>query len=199
MSYKDWVWPAPGNHTVTQEFGVSGHTGIDIGTDKGDDIVSVEEGEVIFSNEEGDYGNLVKVRHPDGIVTFYAHNDELRVKSGDKVKRGQVIAFSDSTGRSTGDHLHFEVRPNGGSPVDPAPYILDAEEGGGGDGGGDGGGGFEDIGDVFDSINWTSVLLVIGGIFAVLIGIIALTTDVSLRGAGMAVGESIGSALRSKS
>jgi hypothetical protein len=203
MSYGDWVWPAPGNHTITQEFGVpvgSGtHGGIDIGTDLDDDIVSVASGEVVFAGEDGAWGNAVRIRHADDIVTLYAHNHTINVDVGDKVHRAQVIAASDSTGNSTGDHLHFGVYPGGGSPVDPWPYISDAEEGSydGSDGGGGGGGGFGDIGDVLGSINWTSVLLVIGGVFAVLIGIVALTADVSLRGAGAAVGSSIGDALKS--
>ena len=68
------------------------------------------------------YGNLVLIRHDNGYVSAYAHNGELSVKRGEKVKRGQVIATSGQTGNVTSPQLHFELR-KGQSPVDPTPYL----------------------------------------------------------------------------
>jgi murein DD-endopeptidase MepM/ murein hydrolase activator NlpD len=68
------------------------------------------------------YGNLVLVRHDNGYVSAYAHNSEITVKRGDKVRRGQVIARSGQTGNVTSPQLHFEIR-RGSTPVDPIPFL----------------------------------------------------------------------------
>jgi murein DD-endopeptidase MepM/ murein hydrolase activator NlpD len=73
-------------------------------------------------NELKGYGNLVLVRHPDGWVSAYAHNSELKVKRGEPVKRGQVIATSGQTGNVQSPQLHFELR-KGSTPVDPMPHL----------------------------------------------------------------------------
>lgn len=118
------VWPCPSSYTVTSAYGMRKHpilrkykmhTGIDIGADKGSSIVAANKGTVIMAHydKSGGYGNMVVIDHGDGITTLYAHASKILVKVGDEVKVGQVIAKVGSTGLSTGNHLHFEVRVNG--------------------------------------------------------------------------------------
>lgn len=125
-------WPAPENEVITSKYGVrkdpitgksSMHLGIDIRTPANSQIVSVNSGTIIYSDWLGSYGKCVIVDHGGGIVTLYAHNELLVGKVGDKVKKGQVISYSGSTGRSTGPHLHFEVRKNGVSINPQAPML----------------------------------------------------------------------------
>lgn len=113
---------------------VSGnHTGIDLCGSIGSKVISVADGEVTYSGWQSGYGNCVEIKHngEDGSVfyTFYAHmrDNSLQVTKGQKVLLGQVIGTQGSTGNSTGDHLHFEVRTSGGSnkyAVNPAPYLF---------------------------------------------------------------------------
>lgn len=98
------------------------HSGYDLACSKGTEIYAADSGTVVIAAWNGGYGNCVTINHGGGIMTLYGHCSELLVKSGDTVKRGQVIAKVGSTGRSTGNHLHFEVRKNG-SVIDPAPFI----------------------------------------------------------------------------
>ncbi len=116
------AWPAPASKRVTSEFGYrlhpilkvkKLHTGLDIGVASGSKIVAANAGKVIKAAWNNSYGYMVMVDHGGGIVTLYAHNSQLKVKTGDIVTRGQTIALSGSTGASTGPHLHFEVRVNG--------------------------------------------------------------------------------------
>jgi murein DD-endopeptidase MepM/ murein hydrolase activator NlpD len=88
------------------------HTGIDIACRRGSIIVAAADGEVEVSGWMGHYGKVVQIYHPQvsHTETIYAHNTHLLVNKGDKVKKGQIIAFSGTTGKSTGPHLHFEVR-----------------------------------------------------------------------------------------
>ena len=79
-------------------------------------------GTVTFAGRSGAYGNVVKIRHSNGIVTLYAHMEDIDVSVGQRVSRGQQIGTVGNTGRSTGPHLHFEVIRNG-VRVDPAPYF----------------------------------------------------------------------------
>lgn len=99
------------------------HQGIDIAGSYGSNVVASDGGTVIYAgyNSSG-YGNLVKIDHGNGYVTYYGHNSSLCVSVGDKVYQGQVIAKMGSTGRSTGNHCHFEVRVNG-TAVDPMNYL----------------------------------------------------------------------------
>jgi murein DD-endopeptidase MepM/ murein hydrolase activator NlpD len=124
-------WPLRSGGVVTSKFGyrvhpITGrramHTGIDIAAAKGSDIVSMADGVVIFSGRKGGYGNIVEVRHANGLETRYAHNSRNLVKEGDVVTKGQVIAKLGSTGRSTGPHVHFEVRKNG-KAINPNQYL----------------------------------------------------------------------------
>lgn len=117
------LWPVQG--TVSSEFGLrSGrmHEGIDIAAPHGTPVRAVAAGTVSYADWAGSYGLLVKIDHGGGIETRYAHNSRLAVKPGDKVKAGQIIAQVGSTGRSTGPHLHFEVRVNG-EAVDPRQWL----------------------------------------------------------------------------
>ena len=98
------------------------HTGYDIPAPYGSNIVAAEGGTVITAGWVNGYGNTVMINHGGGIVTLYGHNSSLTVSRGQKVSRGQVIAKCGSTGNSTGNHCHFEVRLNG-SAVNPEPYL----------------------------------------------------------------------------
>ncbi|KRF34023.1 murein hydrolase activator EnvC family protein [Paenibacillus sp. Soil787] len=100
------------------------HKGIDLGAPKGTDILAAENGSVIYASWMNGYGNCVIVDHGNGLWTVYGHimNDGIYVKVGDVVKRGQKIAGVGSTGQSTGNHLHFEVRKNE-VPTDPKPFL----------------------------------------------------------------------------
>ncbi len=100
----------------------SWHKGVDFAGKRGADVVAVSDGVVSYSGDRFGYGNMVEIRHGNGYVTRYAHNQENLVAVGDKVTQGQSIALIGSTGRSTGPHVHFEVHRNG-QPVDPAKYI----------------------------------------------------------------------------
>ena len=98
------------------------HEGIDFAGREGAHIVAVASGVVSWSGERAGYGKMVEVAHGDGVITRYAHNQENRVKVGDMVRRGDVVALMGNSGRSTGPHVHFEVHKNG-RPVDPASYL----------------------------------------------------------------------------
>ncbi len=98
------------------------HSGLDIAAPYGNDIWAAGRGKVVFAGRRGGYGNLVIIDHGYGIKTYYGHASKLLVKEGQDVEKGEVIAKVGSTGRSTGPHLHFEVRIND-IPVDPLNYI----------------------------------------------------------------------------
>ncbi len=98
------------------------HQGIDIAASTGTNIVAADDGVVEFSGWEGGYGNLVKLSHGNGYTTYYGHCSKLLVKKGQVVEKGQLIAKVGSTGRSTGPHLHFEVRLNN-VPQNPLQFI----------------------------------------------------------------------------
>lgn len=98
------------------------HQGIDYATNTGTPIKSTGNGIVVFAGRKQGYGKVVIIRHPNGINTIYAHLHGFKVKKGQKVKEGQIIALSGNSGTSTGPHLHYEVRKND-KPVDPMQYI----------------------------------------------------------------------------
>lgn len=123
-------WPVLGR--ATSHFGprlspFSGdtqfHTGIDIANEKGTPVRATADGTVELANWEGGYGKLIILDHSFGYATYYGHNSVLLVKVGDKVKRGDVIAYMGSTGSSTGNHTHYEVWQNG-KPVNPWIYLI---------------------------------------------------------------------------
>jgi murein DD-endopeptidase MepM/ murein hydrolase activator NlpD len=99
------------------------HTGLDFPADVGTPVVAAAGGVVLLSEYQTQYGNVVEIDHGKGLVTRYAHNSKVLVKTGDIVKRSQVIAEVGTTGRSTGPHLHFEVRVEGVAQ-DPAKFLA---------------------------------------------------------------------------
>jgi len=112
-------------HPITGERRL--HKGIDIAAPTGTPIFAVETGVVIEAGwDNGGYGNLVKLGHPDGSITLYAHTNRVLVQKGQIVQRGDVIAEVGTTGLSTAPHLHFELHPDGRNAVDPLPYLATA-------------------------------------------------------------------------
>lgn len=103
------------------------HCGIDLELDKGDPVLAAFEGLVRISRYNSTFGNVVVVRHSNGLETLYAHLSERKVEVGDHVEAGTVLGLGGSTGRSTGDHLHFEVRYLD-QPIDPQ-LVFDLEQG----------------------------------------------------------------------
>ncbi|SDW29181.1 Murein DD-endopeptidase MepM and murein hydrolase activator NlpD, contain LysM domain [Ruegeria halocynthiae] len=101
------------------------HNGADFAGATGTDIFATADGVVTHAGWQSGFGRLVKIKHAFGIETLYAHNTKIRVKVGQRVSRGDHIADMGSTGRSTGTHLHYEVRVNG-TPVNPMTYIKAA-------------------------------------------------------------------------
>ncbi len=101
------------------------HNGADFAGPSGTDIFATADGVVTHAGWQSGFGRLVKIKHAFGIETLYAHNTKVRVKVGQRVSRGDHIADMGSTGRSTGTHLHYEVRVNG-KPVNPMTYIKAA-------------------------------------------------------------------------
>ncbi len=98
------------------------HNGIDLGSPGGTPIATSNDGVVIFAGVRGGYGNTVLVDHGGGITTLYGHMSELGSTEGQTVARGDIIGFVGQTGTATGNHLHFEVRVDGG-PVNPRNYL----------------------------------------------------------------------------
>ena len=98
------------------------HDGVDLAAPSGTPIRAARPGTVRFAGERGGYGNLVIIDHGDGLETRYGHCATVTVRPGDRVDAGQRVGTVGSTGRSTGSHLHFEVR-NHGRTTDPAPWL----------------------------------------------------------------------------
>lgn len=106
-----FIWPVDGK--VLSPFGIRKgrrHDGVDIKASRGTPIKAAANGSVVFSGRMRGYGNLILIRHAEHFFTAYAHNRVNQVKKGNRVKKGSTIGLVGSTGRSTGPHLHFEVR-----------------------------------------------------------------------------------------
>lgn len=101
------------------------HSGVDLAGKEGSDIIAVAAGVVTWAGDRYGYGNLVEIDHGDGLTTRYAHCKAVKVAVGDVVQKGQVVGLMGSTGRSTGPHVHFEVRRNG-KTQNPEDYIQRA-------------------------------------------------------------------------
>lgn len=122
MGTGTFIWPV-GPVRITQPYW-EGHPAIDIDTVTGQPVYAADSGTIIFSGmSERGYGNLVIIDHGNGFWTYYAHNDVNLVAEGQWVAQGQQIANSGNTGRSTGDHLDFRVRREGGAFLDPMPML----------------------------------------------------------------------------
>ncbi len=98
------------------------HTGVDLAVKEGTAVAATASGTVSFAGWDEYLGNLVVIDHGNGYLTSYGHNREILVKKEDKITRGEVIALSGNTGRSTAPHLHYEIMKDG-VPVDPAPFM----------------------------------------------------------------------------
>lgn len=134
--FGDKAWIVPFTKNITSEFGVrvdpftgvpNEHNGIDIAKEGilGRPVVAFTDGEIIYSQyNQGGYGYLVIIQHENNMKTYYAHLNKQGLPVGTKVKAGQVIGSVGSTGRSTGAHLHFEIRIND-VPVNPMPYLSE--------------------------------------------------------------------------
>ena len=128
----EFIWPLPSGHTtVPSEYKMrfhpvlkvnKWHTGIDIGAPNGTSIYAAADGEVIFVGRSTAWGNYVMVDHGDGIVTLYAHMSKTAAEVDTYVFAGDTIGYVGSTGYSTGNHLHFEVRVNG-AHTSPWKYL----------------------------------------------------------------------------
>ena len=124
LSVKAYSLPASG--VFTSGFGPRWsrhHSGIDIANHVGTSIRASRSGRVIFAESLGAYGLMVEILHPDGYKTRYAHCDEILVRVGQSVSRGDLIARMGNTGRSTGSHLHFEIRSPENYAIDPASFL----------------------------------------------------------------------------
>lgn len=123
--FRGYIWPAQG--VLTSRFGPRWgrmHQGIDIAGPVGTPIVAAAAGTVIFAGwNSGGYGNLVKIWHDNGSVTYYAHNSRILVRENQRVEQGQLIAEMGSTGFSTGPHVHFEIRKRDRGPVNPLAFL----------------------------------------------------------------------------
>lgn len=124
-------WPLPGYTYISSEYGYRSdpftgqqayHNGIDIPAPLGTPIVAAYAGEVVWAYHSSTAGNWIGIDHGDGITTIYMHASQLLVTQGQKVTAGETIALVGSTGRSTGNHLHFTIRVNG-TDVNPHEYV----------------------------------------------------------------------------
>ncbi|WCJ61386.1 M23 family metallopeptidase [Agrobacterium tumefaciens] len=127
--------PAPGR-AITSRFGnrmdpflgrPALHTGIDFRAETGADVKSTGAGKVTVAENSGGYGNMVEIDHGQGVSTRFGHLSAILVRAGDRVEAGDVIGRAGSTGRSTGPHVHYEVRRND-TPVDPMRYLIAGAE-----------------------------------------------------------------------
>jgi hypothetical protein len=134
-SYTPAIWPVMGH--ITDSFGqrldpFSGegafHTGVDVAADYGAPVHATADGVVLDAGQHSGYGRVVIVDHGFGLTTWYAHLSSYAVISGTRVKRGEVIGYTGISGRSTGPHVHYEVRMNN-APVNPWRYMKNASAG----------------------------------------------------------------------
>lgn len=118
-----YAWPLVGTITSAYGWRKSGfHHGLDIAGSKGDPIRAAADGVVIFSGYKPVYGNMVILKHTDERQTVYAHAQVLKVREGEKVRKGQIIATVGTTGRTTGPHVHFEIREHD-KTADPLKFL----------------------------------------------------------------------------
>jgi len=100
------------------------HAGEDFAVSVGTPLASMSSGTVDFAGPMSGYGILVRIRYWDGTISYYGHMSRVSVNKGDPVDPGQIVGRSGNTGHSTGPHLHLEIHPNGGGPIDPLPWLA---------------------------------------------------------------------------
>ncbi len=121
----DFIWPLSHVSNISSTFGQRGsrfHTGTDMPATRGTPIVAVMDGRVLSTRYEGGFGRTICMEHRDNFFTRYAHCSEILVKEGDFIRKGQVIGLVGSTGTSTGNHLHFEIRYSD-IPLNPLDFL----------------------------------------------------------------------------
>lgn len=121
-----WTGPVHGTRQTSgfgQRWGRL-HAGLDFGGPVGTRLKAMSGGVVLYAGQQGGYGNKVEIQHWDGSLVYYGHMASTSVKVGQVVMPGQLIGRLGNSGRSTGPHLHLEVRPGGGDPVDPWPWLV---------------------------------------------------------------------------
>ncbi len=129
LATNTWVLPTVG-YTLTAGFGMTSrlwasfHTGLDFAAPTGTPIFAVASGVILQTGWAGPYGNRTVEGLPDGTELWYAHQSEIGVRAGQSVLAGQTIGKIGATGNTTGPHLHLEVRPGGGDPVDPFAALV---------------------------------------------------------------------------
>lgn len=130
LATKPSIWPVSGE--VTSGFGWRSspwgggnelHQGIDIANSMGTPVLATADGKVVQSEWSEGYGNMVQIDHGNGIATIYGHNSGIIVTVGQSVSKGQIIAYLGNTGKSTGPHVHYEVRVSG-TAVDPIGFMV---------------------------------------------------------------------------
>jgi len=130
IAARAWETPMTG-YRITSPFGEmsyvrsGSHSGIDLAAGTGTPVSSVASGTVVSAGYEGSYGNKVVLRHSDGTETWYCHLNTISVSPGQAVTNDTVVGSVGSTGNVTGPHLHLEVHPGGGEPVDPYAALAD--------------------------------------------------------------------------
>jgi murein DD-endopeptidase MepM/ murein hydrolase activator NlpD len=120
-----WVLPLT-HYVLTSPFGMRWgklHAGEDMAAPIGTPIHAISSGVIVFAGVEEGYGNKIEIRHWDGTCSWYGHLSKIEVKVGQKVSPGEQIGLVGETGDATGPHLHLEIHPHGGGPVDPIPWL----------------------------------------------------------------------------
>ena len=119
--------PLNGGYRMTSGYGARWggmHPAQDFATPTGSPVKALSSGTVIFAGWQGSYGYKLEIQFWDGTVAWYAHNSSLKVRQGQSVTAGQVVAASGNTGNSTGPHVHLEIHPGGGDAVSPLPWLA---------------------------------------------------------------------------
>ncbi len=122
---EQFIWPVLKVDRISSSFGIRWgemHPGVDLPVPKGTPILAARDGRITLSKYISGYGKTIIIEHRNSYITKYAHNSILLVKDGDFVKKGQIVAYSGSTGNSTGSHLHFEIRFKN-IPLNPIDFL----------------------------------------------------------------------------
>ena len=122
---RSWVLPVE-SYRFTSPFGSRWgrlHAGNDFAAPIGTPLAAMSAGTVVFAGTQSGYGTKLEIRYWDGTVSWYAHMSRIDVNVGDEVESGRVVGAVGNTGVSTGPHLHLEIHPDGGGPVDPLPWL----------------------------------------------------------------------------